>query len=138
MREDRQFVQAEKACIFCAATENLTWEHIVPRSIRVNERCAPCDHIQQIHNQVWSCASCNSKKGAKGLYTFLRDQGDPDRNFFDCIPALLEKKYLKTIYLCHECAGTLTAGDLDGDGTLTVLDLDEAGATEYLLRGVDR
>ena len=124
VREDRQFVQAEKACIFCAATENLTWEHIVPRSIRVNERCATCDHIQGIHNQVWSCASCNSKKGAKGLYTFLRDQGGPDRNFFDFIPALLEKKYLKTIYSCHECAGLLESGDLDGDGDLTVVDLD--------------
>jgi hypothetical protein len=37
---------------------------------------------------------------------------------------LLEKKYLKTIYNCHECAGTLNAGDIDGDGELTVLDID--------------
>jgi hypothetical protein len=37
---------------------------------------------------------------------------------------MLEKKYLRTIYYCHECAGTLDKGDLDGDGRLTVLDID--------------
>ncbi len=36
----------------------------------------------------------------------------------------MEKKYLKTIYHCHACAGTLDATDLDGDGEMTVLDLD--------------
>jgi hypothetical protein len=30
-------------------------------------------------------------------------------------PPLLEKKYLKTIYNCHLCAGTLDGGDIDGD-----------------------
>lgn len=34
------------------------------------------------------------------------------------------KKYLKTIYNCHACAGTLEKGDIDGDGELTVLDID--------------
>jgi len=36
----------------------------------------------------------------------------------------LEKKYLKTIINCHKCAQTLDRGDLDGDGTMTVLDMD--------------
>jgi len=40
------------------------------------------------------------------------------------IPVLLEKKYLKTILQCHECAETLNGGDIDGDGKLTVLDID--------------
>ena len=35
------------------------------------------------------------------------------------------KQYLKTIYNCHLCAGTLDAGDIDGDGELTVLDIDQ-------------
>jgi len=38
---------------------------------------------------------------------------------------LLEKKYLKTMYHCHECAGTLDSTDLDGDSSMTVLDIDE-------------
>ena len=37
---------------------------------------------------------------------------------------LAEKKYLKTIYNCHKCAGTLDAGDIDGDGEVTVGDID--------------
>jgi hypothetical protein len=36
----------------------------------------------------------------------------------------LEKKYLKTIYNCHNCSGTLGKGDIDGDGVITVLDID--------------
>ncbi|MFH1717614.1 MAG: hypothetical protein ABIF19_09710 [Planctomycetota bacterium] len=47
-----------------------------------------------------------------------------ERKFYDLIPPLLEKKYLKTIVSCHQCAGTLGGGDLDCDGELTVLDVD--------------
>jgi len=39
-------------------------------------------------------------------------------------PPLLEKKYLKTIINCHECAETLGGCDLDRDGEITVLDID--------------
>jgi hypothetical protein len=63
-------------------------------------------------------------KSAKGLYGFFRDKLPAERKYYDLIPALLEKKYLKTIYNCHLCAGTLDGGDIDGDGELTVLDID--------------
>jgi len=106
LREDMQFVESEKKCIFCGATENLTKEHIIPKTLAVNNRCATCDHIQGIHNIVWSCASCNSKKGRKGLYTFFKEIHGID-HLSDFIPPLVEKKYLKTMYLCHQCAGTL-------------------------------
>ena len=38
-REDRQFVQVEKRCIYCGAEDDLHWEHIVPRSLRVKPEC---------------------------------------------------------------------------------------------------
>ena len=38
--------------------------------------------------------------------------------FYDSIPPLLEKKYLKPIYNCHGCSGTLDKGDPDGDGVV--------------------
>ena len=137
LREDKQLVEAPKVCVFCGATENLVWEHIVPRSLRINDRCPACDHLQGIHNQVWCCAPCNARKSIKGLYTFFGEfSGNPDGDFFDFIPALLEKKYLKTIHFCHECAGTLTARDLDGDGTLTVRDLDEVVRRHVVARGL--
>jgi len=35
----------------------------------------------------------------------------------ECLrPGLAEKRYLKTIYNCHKCAGTLDGGDIDGIG----------------------
>lgn len=47
-----------------------------------------------------------------------------EKKFYDLIPPLLEKKYLKTIYNCHECAETLNKGDIDGGGEISVLDID--------------
>jgi len=40
------------------------------------------------------------------------------------IPTLAEKKYLKTIFFCHVCACTIDKQDIDGDGVISVLDID--------------
>jgi ribosomal protein S27AE len=123
-REDKQLVEAEKCCIYCGSPDDLNWEHIVPKSLKILPRCPTCETIQEIHNQIWACSRCNSMKSAKGLYHFFKDKYPGEKKFYDLIPPLLEKKYLKTIYNCHACAGTLNAGDIDGDGELTVLDID--------------
>jgi hypothetical protein len=123
-REDRQFVEAEKRCVYCGAENDLHWEHIVPRSLRVKPDCETCETIRGIHNQIWACGQCNSMKGRKGLYQFFKGKYPGERKYYDLIPPLLEKKYLKTIYNCHSCAGTLDGGDIDGNGELTVLDID--------------
>jgi len=123
-REDWQFVEAEKRCIYCGSESDLHREHIVPKSLRIKPECASCDVIQGIHNQIWACSRCNSLKGTKGLYEFFREKYHGERKFYDFIPPLLEKKYLKTIINCHGCAQTLNRGDLDGDGEITVLDVD--------------
>jgi hypothetical protein len=81
----------------------LTKEHIVPRSISINDRCPACEKIQGIHNQA---------------------KHSGQTKYYDLIPSLLEKKYLKTIYNCHACSGTLDGGDMDGDRMITVLDID--------------
>jgi hypothetical protein len=129
IREDWQFVESDKECIYCGSREDLQKEHIVPKSIRIKDNCSSCDVIQGIHNQIWGCRNCNSIKSTLGLYSFYRSKYPDEKKFYDLIPALLEKKYLKTIYNCHECAHTLDAGDLDGDGEITVLDLD------YIFKG---
>jgi len=123
-REDRQFVEVEKRCIYCGAENDLHWEHIVPKSLLIRPQCVTCDIIQGIHNQIWACSRCNSSKGTKGLYEFYREKYPGERKFYDFIPPLLEKKYLKTIIKCHECANTLSSSDLDHDGEITVLDID--------------
>jgi ribosomal protein S27AE len=123
-REDRQFVEAEKRCVYCGAQSDLNWEHIVPKSLLIKPECANCDVIQGIHNKIWACSRCNSSKGTKGVYEFYREKYPGERKFYDFVPPLLEKKYLKTIINCHSCAGTIDGGDIDGDGEITVLDID--------------
>jgi hypothetical protein len=59
---------------------------------------------------------------ASGGESRLKHRGD--KKFYDSIPPLLEKKYLKTIYNCHNCSGTLDKGDLDGDEVITEPDID--------------
>jgi len=54
-REDWQFVESEKKCIYCGKESDLQREHIVLRSLRITAECETCDTIQGIHNQVWSC-----------------------------------------------------------------------------------
>jgi len=123
-REDWLLVDSEKKCVYCGATENLSREHIVPKSLNIKPECKDCDTIHGIHNQVWACKNCNSKKGTKGLYEFYGELHPDDEKFYDRLPRILEGKYLKTIFKCHECAGTLDAGDLDGDGEVRVWELD--------------
>jgi 5-methylcytosine-specific restriction endonuclease McrA len=62
IREDWQFAESEKKCRYCGSTNDLHKEHIVPKSLSINERCPICDKIRGIHNQVWACKSCNSSK----------------------------------------------------------------------------
>ena len=100
------------------------WEHIVPKSLRIKPQCETCEIIQGIHNQIWACSRCNFSKGIKGLYEFYREKYPGEKKFYDLIPPLLEKKYLKTIINCHKCAETLVSDDLDHDSEITVLDID--------------
>jgi len=123
-REDWQFIESDKKCIYCGSENDLHREHIVPKSLTIKPECPTCDKIQGIHNQVWACKNCNSFKSTKGLYEFFKFTYPTEKKFYDLIPPLLEKKYLKTIYYCHICAETLNKGCIDGDGELTVLDID--------------
>ena len=122
LREDKQLADAYKACAYCGSTSDLQWEHIVPRTLSINDRCPTCDRIQGIHNQVRACAKCNGAKKTKGLYRFIRDANPEKEKFSDLVPPLAEKKYLKTIFYCHACKGTLDA-EPEGRG-ITVMDLD--------------
>ena len=123
-REDWQLVESERRCAYCGSEYDLHREHIVPKSLTILPKCKTCDVIQGIHNQIWACRVCNSSKGTKGLYEFFQAIFPGERKFYDLIPPLLEKKYLKTILNCHRCAQTLDGGDIDRDGELTVLDID--------------
>ncbi len=102
LREDKQFVQAEKRCIYCGSAENLTWEHIVPKSLFINERCPSCDRIQGVHNMIRACASCNSRKGTKGVYHYYNEIREAGSKMSDVVPALLWEKVFED-YLLLPC-----------------------------------
>jgi len=81
-------------CIYCGQTGALTTEHILPRS-RGGEDVPD--------NVVRVCKSCNSSKGAKGLYEWkgLEHKNDHSR--------VAEGKYLKYLYSLYEKNGLLDA-----------------------------
>ena len=121
-------VQREGKCAFCGARNARQQVCMVPNTIRVNEGCPQCDRVQEPGNQVSCCESCKTAKANKGLYAFFRDLFPGETRFCDFIPAHVEKNYLKIVYCCHDCAETLDGEDLDGDGELTVMDIDEVVA----------
>jgi hypothetical protein len=124
-REDWQLVEAEKCCVYCGKDTGLSREHLVPKTLRINDRCPGCDVIQSIHNQVWSCRECNSRKGTQGLYVFY-SRLPGDGKFHDRIPPLAEKKYLKTVYECLSRCTTRMDRPFPNDQQPTVLDLDDS------------
>jgi hypothetical protein len=125
-RADKQLADSQKACAYCGSLKDLALQHLVPESILVGTNCPSCEKVQSVHNQVWACKSCSSAKGAMGLYAFFNRRMPEVRKFYDFLPTPVEKKYLKTAYDCLACADCLDAGDLDGDGELTVFDVDHA------------
>jgi hypothetical protein len=56
----------------------------------------------------------------------FRDKYPEDTQFFDHIPPLLEKKYLKTIYSCHICNNTIDQADFNQNNEIDIFDLDIA------------
>ena len=79
-------------CVYCGSRGDLTLEHMLPRS-----RGGP----DTPENAVWTCASCNSRKGSKRLYEWY---GLESRND---LPRIAEGKYLKLLYSLHEAGSTL-------------------------------
>lgn len=91
----REFIkQMEKGniCEYCNSTENLSLDHLIPRSKM---------DIESGDNAILACRNCNSSKGNKGLYEWY---GYNKRNE---IPRIAEGKYLKLLYKLHEEKGTL-------------------------------
>jgi len=95
-------------CVYCSSKQDLSNDHIVPK-----REC----HFREIHNIVTCCNKCNSSKGDRDLIEWYGLEKRYE------IPRIVMGKYLKMIYICHECRSTLDKGDINKDGILNVLDL---------------
>ncbi len=84
-------------CIYCGKEDNLTVEHILPRS---------CGGEDITDNVVMVCKMCNCSKGGRRLYEW-RGLDDKDHHH-----RIAEGKYLKYLYSLHEKRGTLDVNDV--------------------------
>jgi hypothetical protein len=104
-----QMLSETKCCEYCRSTQDLSWDHLIPRAKNGPDIA---------DNHVLACRSCNSSKGAKGVYEWYGIKRKDD------LPRLIAGKYLKLLYEIHEKNGTLEATQVNGNSNLTVLDLE--------------
>ncbi|MCP8320958.1 MAG: HNH endonuclease, partial [archaeon] len=95
IREYVRDLERDKVCIYCGKKENLSVDHLIPRS-----RGGP----DIGDNAILACKSCNASKGDKGIFEWY---GLDRRNE---IPRIVEGRYLKLLYTLHEKNNTLDKG----------------------------
>jgi hypothetical protein len=104
-----QMTSCSNCCEYCGSLENLSWDHLIPRS-----RGGP----DNAENHVLACRKCNSSKGCKGLYEWYGIEHK------DELPRIVAGKYLKMLYELHERNGSLEKINMKNKGKLDVLDLE--------------
>lgn len=92
IREWEREQELPKQCVYCGSMEDLTTDHLIPRSRGGDESG---------DNVVLACQSCNGSRGEKGIFEWL---GLKDK---DKLHRLVAGKYLKQLLTLHEQAGTL-------------------------------
>lgn len=77
--DERLKLLLPQACCYCASTEHLTVDHLMPT------------HLGGANigdNLVWACRACNSSKGARNALEWMAKRGE-------FAPQLLLRRYLK-------------------------------------------
>lgn len=108
LRENKKLFESGERCAYCDSTDDLQWDHIIPRIKTV---------LDTIDNQVFACRHCNSEKGGRDPFEWY----GLERKYE--VPRIVLGKYLKLIYEIHERQNTLDKSDLNRDGKLNVYDL---------------
>jgi hypothetical protein len=93
IREWQREQELPRECVFCGSSNDLQVDHLIPRS-----RGGP----DSADNTVWSCSTCNTSRGDKGVFQWLGLKRK------DALHRLVAGKYLKELYALHEQMGTLT------------------------------
>ena len=98
MREWEREQELPRECVFCGKTEDLTTDHLIPKSRGGSDD--PC-------NLVLSCAFCNASRKDKGVFEWLGLKKK------DSLHRLVAGKYLKELLRLHEARGTLDVSILE-------------------------
>ena len=105
------------------------WRHILEEAVKMDpDRCAYCESKDELsaalivlkkmcppvglHNIVRACKKCNLSKGNKDLLVWQILVG------INKTPRNIMKRYLKMLYMCHECNGTLDSFAFDENGKI--------------------
>jgi hypothetical protein len=92
MREWEREQELPKQCVYCNSIDDLTTDHLIPRS-RGGDDSAD--------NVVLACQLCNISRSDKGIFEWL---GLKEK---DRLHRLVAGKYLKQLLTLHEKSGTL-------------------------------
>ena len=92
IREWEREQELPKQCVYCGSMNDLTTDHLVPRSRGGDESA---------DNVVLACQPCNALRGSKGIFEWL---GLKEK---DKLHRLVAGKYLKQLLALHEQTGTL-------------------------------
>lgn len=84
-RHKRLLIQIGRRCAYCGSAENLTIDHLVPRSKGGRDHPA---------NLVLACLSCNNRKGSKDLSVWLDKIGAS-------LEDILSQRYFYTDLACE-------------------------------------
>ena len=91
-REWQREQELPREGVFCGAKEELHVDHLIPRNRGGSDSA---------DNMVWSCRSCNSSRGDRGVFEWLGLKKK------DRLHRLVAGKYLKELYDLHDNARTL-------------------------------
>ncbi len=126
----REYIQERERpneCIYCGSTENLSYDHLIPKSK---------GGADIPDNLIMTCKKCNSSKSDKGVYEWFK----LDRRYE--VPRIVEGKYLKLLYQLHEEKNTLDLGRKDIEELCKMCDLGtlcpEKELTVYCLESILR
>ena len=92
-------------CAYCDSTENSLFTYIVVKKM--------CPFAEK-HNIISVCKKCAFSKGSKDLIEWWGVER------IDKLPRPVMEKYLKMLYMCHECNGTLDDFAVNDDGEIDI------------------
>ena len=96
-------------CSYCNSSDGLYNDNKVPERTYQHS---------EIHNLVKVCKACSTYRGNSDLIAWWGWERRHEMS------RIVYGKYLKMLYICHKCKGTLDQECINMDGAINLLDLE--------------